>query len=64
MILFIFVGFWYNSYTLLDNQLGKTHIPLSNGLEVRVILGGIMSGTCRALIGQSASIFIKCNYLK
>lgn len=41
------------TYTLLDNNAGKTPIPFTNGLEIRVILGGIMSGTCRALIGKS-----------
>lgn len=38
------------TYTLLDNQIGKKPIPLTNGLETRVIAGGIMAGTCRALI--------------
>jgi hypothetical protein len=36
---------------LLENDIGKKLIPLSNGLEIRVILGGVMAGTCRALIG-------------
>jgi solute carrier family 25 carnitine/acylcarnitine transporter 20/29 len=35
---------------LLDNPVGKKHIPLTNGLEFRVIAGGTMAGTCRALI--------------
>jgi solute carrier family 25 carnitine/acylcarnitine transporter 20/29 len=34
----------------MDNRFGKSHIPLSNGLEVRVICGGLIAGTCRALI--------------
>lgn len=37
-------------YTLLDNPHGRQHIPMTNGLEIRVILGGVTSGTCRALI--------------
>lgn len=37
-------------YTLFDNSFGKKQIPLTNGLEIRVILGGVTSGTCRALI--------------
>lgn len=38
------------TYTFLDNPVGKKAIPMTNGLEVRVILGGTMAGTCRALI--------------
>lgn len=38
------------TYTILDNKFGKTHIPGTNGLETRVILGGMVSGTCRALV--------------
>ncbi len=39
------------SYTFLD----KTHmadytIPYTNGLQLRVILGGIMSGTARSIV--------------
>lgn len=37
-------------YTILDNQFGKRPIPLTNGLEVRVICGGLVAGTIRALI--------------
>ena len=38
------------SYTYLDNPFGKSKIPLTNGLETRVVFGGLVSGTCRALI--------------
>ena len=38
------------TYTFLDNRFGKTHIPLTNGLEIRVICGGMMAGTMRAVI--------------
>lgn len=34
----------------MDNQFGKQHILFSNGVELRVICGGLMSGTLRALI--------------
>jgi hypothetical protein len=34
----------------MDNRFGKTPIPLTNGLEVRVICGGMIAGTMRALI--------------
>lgn len=37
-------------YTFLDNDLGKQKIPLSRGLETRVIIGGIMSGTFRSIV--------------
>lgn len=36
-------------------------IPLTNGLEVRVILGGTMAGTCRALI-ETPLEYAKVNY--
>jgi len=35
---------------LLDNRIGKAKIPLTNGLETRVLAGGVVAGTCRALI--------------
>ena len=38
------------TYTFLDNRFGRTHIPLTNGIETRVILGGIMAGACRSVI--------------
>jgi hypothetical protein len=38
------------TYTALDNSFGRTHIPLTNGIETRVIIGGIMSGTCRSFV--------------
>jgi solute carrier family 25 carnitine/acylcarnitine transporter 20/29 len=38
------------TYTLMDTHFGKIQIPLTNGLQVRVICGGIMSGTMRAII--------------
>lgn len=38
------------TYTLLDNRVGRSQIPLTNGLETRVLAGGVMAGTCRALI--------------
>jgi multisubunit Na+/H+ antiporter MnhE subunit len=34
----------------LDNSVGKSHIISSHGVELRVILGGIVSGTFRSLI--------------
>lgn len=34
----------------MDNRFGRTQIPLTNGLEVRVIGGGMMAGTIRALV--------------
>jgi solute carrier family 25 carnitine/acylcarnitine transporter 20/29 len=34
----------------MDNRFGKTPIPLTNGIEIRVICGGMMAGTMRALI--------------
>jgi len=37
-------------YTLADNNFGKTEIPLTNGIQIRVILGGIASGTLRSLV--------------
>lgn len=38
------------TYTLMDTHFGKKQIPLTNGLEIRVICGGIMSGSMRAII--------------
>jgi len=37
-------------YTLMDNKFGKRPIPGTNGLETRVIVGGMVAGTCRALV--------------
>ena len=34
----------------MDNRFGRTQIPFTNGLEIRVIGGGMMSGTLRALV--------------
>lgn len=34
----------------MDNWFGRTQIPLTNGLEVRVVSGGMMSGTLRAFV--------------
>lgn len=50
--LLLFLNCFLSRYTLLDNNAGKSPIPFTNGLEIRVVLGGIMSGTCRALIGR------------
>lgn len=38
------------TYTALDNSFGKQHVPLTHGIELRVILGGLMAGTVRALV--------------
>ncbi|RNA43790.1 carnitine-acylcarnitine carrier [Brachionus plicatilis] len=38
------------TYTVLDNPFGKMHVPLTHGIEFRVILGGLMAGTVRALV--------------
>ena len=36
------------SYTALETtNIGKTHIPFTNGLEARVIYGGLVAGTMR-----------------
>lgn len=37
-------------YTYLDNSFGKTTIPLTFGIQLRVICGGIFAGSCRSLI--------------
>ena len=34
----------------MDNPFGKQVIPLTNGIEIRVICGGIMSGVMRAVV--------------
>jgi solute carrier family 25 carnitine/acylcarnitine transporter 20/29 len=34
----------------MDNRFGREKIPLTNGLEVRVVCGGMMSGSIRALV--------------
>lgn len=34
----------------MDNKFGKRPIPGTNGLETRVIVGGMVAGTCRALV--------------
>jgi hypothetical protein len=38
------------AYTLADNNFGTYEIPLTHGLQIRVILGGIASGTMRSII--------------
>ncbi|XP_023218089.1 mitochondrial ornithine transporter 1-like isoform X2 [Centruroides sculpturatus] len=38
------------AYTYLDNDIGKTEIPLTHGLQIRVIAGGLMAGATRAII--------------
>lgn len=38
------------TYTALDNDFGRTQIPLTKGTEYRVVLAGAMSGTVRSLI--------------
>lgn len=38
------------TYTAMDNSVGKMHVPLTHGIEFRVILGGLMAGTVRALV--------------
>ena len=38
------------TYTALDNPFGKSHIPFTHGIQVRVILGGLMAGTMRAIV--------------
>jgi hypothetical protein len=38
------------SYTYSDNSLGKWEIPLTSGLQLRVVLGGVCAGTFRALV--------------
>lgn len=37
-------------YTFLDNDFGRTKIPFSHGVEFRVVLAGIASGTARSVI--------------
>lgn len=37
-------------YTFLDTDFGRTKIPLTHGVELRVILAGIASGTARSVI--------------
>ncbi|XP_064627000.1 uncharacterized protein LOC135487308 [Lineus longissimus] len=37
-------------YTYLDNNFGKAELPLTAGLQVRVVLGGAIASTCRAII--------------
>jgi solute carrier family 25 carnitine/acylcarnitine transporter 20/29 len=34
----------------MDNDVGKKRIPLTHGLEVRVILGGIVAGSVRSVV--------------
>lgn len=34
----------------MDNPVGKKEIPFTFGIQVRVILGGIVAGTCRAIL--------------
>ena len=49
-------------YTYMDNKVGKYEIPLTHGLQIRVVLGGLVSGTCRALIEtplEFAKVFLK-----
>ena len=38
------------TYTFFDNPFGRTTIPLTNGTEIRVIFGGITSGTLRTFV--------------
>lgn len=38
------------TYTFLDNNFGKSTIPFTNGVENRVVIGGIMAGSVRSLI--------------
>ncbi len=38
------------SYTYLDNSFGKTKIPYTYGVEIRVVIGAFCAGTSRALI--------------
>ena len=51
----------------MDNQYGKYPIPLTNGLEIRVIIGGIASGTIRSIIETpveySKVLFIFLNFI-
>lgn len=42
--------FKFKRYTLLDNDIGKYEFPLAHGLQLRVILGGIASGTVRSIV--------------
>lgn len=38
------------SYTFSDNWLGRLEIPLSGGVQCRVIFGGLLASTARAVI--------------
>ena len=41
-------GVYSSVYNRLNNQFGQRKIPLTGGLEIRVIIGGIASGIARA----------------
>ncbi|GAB1610652.1 mitochondrial ornithine transporter 2-like [Argonauta hians] len=38
------------AYTFLDTPFGKSTVPLSGGIQVRVLLAGAFAATCRAVI--------------
>jgi hypothetical protein len=46
MVEFVF----QHRYTYLDNPFGKYEIPLTQGVQIRVVLGGLVAGTLRACI--------------
>lgn len=37
-------------YTYLDTPFGRTQVPFSKGVEVRVVIAGIASGSVRSII--------------
>jgi solute carrier family 25 carnitine/acylcarnitine transporter 20/29 len=53
----------FDRYTFMENDIGKKKIPLTRGLETRVIIGGIMSGTFRAIVEtplEFAKVIFSC----
>lgn len=50
--LYVSAGFaaFEASYTYLDNPFGKFEIPLTGGIQNRVIIGGVLSAVARAVI--------------
>jgi hypothetical protein len=40
----------FKRYTLFDNDIGKYEFPFAHVLQLRVIIGGIASGTIRSIV--------------
>lgn len=47
---YLFLTVFEGCYTALDGPLWKFEIPFSGGLQSRVIVGGIVASTARAII--------------